>query len=185
MDLSRPFSPSPLTAHPAGRHRTRGVLYGRASARLSPVLSTLSGSTNKPPRLTVGAVNVRSGKMQYFDNRNNPVTLDHVLASGALPPVCRRQDRRRYLLGWQDLLQHTDRGGVRRQSAPRLGGVRRQSVPIPERNQTGLQVLGRQSTFNLPAATTVTSPARSTSINSATSCASWSAFPEEKRTSRR
>lgn len=39
------------------------------------------------PRLTVGAVNVRSGKMHYFDSRNALVTLKHVLASGALPPA--------------------------------------------------------------------------------------------------
>jgi len=39
------------------------------------------------PRLTVGAVNVRSGKMHYFDSRDMPITLKHVLASGALPPV--------------------------------------------------------------------------------------------------
>ena len=38
------------------------------------------------PRLTVGAVNVRSGKMHYFDSRDMPITLQHVLASGALPP---------------------------------------------------------------------------------------------------
>ena len=37
-------------------------------------------------RLTAGAVNVRTGKMHYFDSRNLPITLDHVLASGALPP---------------------------------------------------------------------------------------------------
>jgi NTE family protein len=37
-------------------------------------------------RLTVGAVNVRSGKMHYFDSRSMPITLQHVLASGALPP---------------------------------------------------------------------------------------------------
>jgi NTE family protein len=37
-------------------------------------------------RLTVGAVNVKTGKMHYFDNRDLPITLDHVLASGALPP---------------------------------------------------------------------------------------------------
>jgi NTE family protein len=37
-------------------------------------------------RLTVGAVNVRTGKMHYFDSRSLPITLDHVLASGALPP---------------------------------------------------------------------------------------------------
>ena len=39
------------------------------------------------PRLTVGAVNVRSGAMRYFDSRDEPVGLDHVLASGALPPA--------------------------------------------------------------------------------------------------
>jgi NTE family protein len=39
------------------------------------------------PRLTVGAVNVRSGKMHYFDSRDMPLTLNHVLASGALPPA--------------------------------------------------------------------------------------------------
>ena len=41
---------------------------------------------SKKVRLTVGAVNVRTGKMHYFDSRNMPITLDHVLASGALPP---------------------------------------------------------------------------------------------------
>src|SRR5216684_3046909 len=39
------------------------------------------------PRLTVGAVNVRSGNMHYFDSRDMPLTLKHVLASGALPPA--------------------------------------------------------------------------------------------------
>jgi NTE family protein len=41
---------------------------------------------SKKMRLTVGAVNVRTGKMHYFDSRLMPITLDHVLASGALPP---------------------------------------------------------------------------------------------------
>jgi NTE family protein len=40
-----------------------------------------------PTRLTVGAVNVRSGKMHYFDSRAMPITPKHVLASGALPPA--------------------------------------------------------------------------------------------------
>ena len=39
------------------------------------------------PRLTVGAVNVRSGKMHYFDSRDTKLGLDHVMASGALPPA--------------------------------------------------------------------------------------------------
>jgi NTE family protein len=39
------------------------------------------------PRFTVGAVNVRTGQMRYFDSRDAPILLDHVLASGALPPA--------------------------------------------------------------------------------------------------
>lgn len=38
-------------------------------------------------RLTLGAVNARSGQMRYFDSREDTLTLDHVLASGALPPA--------------------------------------------------------------------------------------------------
>jgi NTE family protein len=37
-------------------------------------------------RLTVGAVNVLSGEMRYFDCRDMKVALDHIMASGALPP---------------------------------------------------------------------------------------------------
>jgi hypothetical protein len=36
-------------------------------------------------RLTVGAVNVRTGNMTYFDNRDMPLAAEHVMASGALP----------------------------------------------------------------------------------------------------
>lgn len=38
-------------------------------------------------RLTVGAVNVRSGAMRYFDNRHETLALEHVMASCALPPA--------------------------------------------------------------------------------------------------
>lgn len=40
-----------------------------------------------PTRLTVGAVNARTGAMRYFDNRREPLGLDAVLASGALAPA--------------------------------------------------------------------------------------------------
>lgn len=39
------------------------------------------------PRLTVGAANVRTGEMQYFDSREMPLTIKHIMASGALPPA--------------------------------------------------------------------------------------------------
>ena len=38
-------------------------------------------------RLTVVAVNVRSGAMRYFDNRRETLALEHVMASCALPPA--------------------------------------------------------------------------------------------------
>ncbi|MDP2679641.1 MAG: patatin-like phospholipase family protein [Rhodoferax sp.] len=38
-------------------------------------------------RLTLGAVNVASGRMRYFDSRDGTVGLDHVMASTALPPA--------------------------------------------------------------------------------------------------
>jgi NTE family protein len=38
-------------------------------------------------RLTVGAVNACTGAMRYFDSRNEKLAVDHVMASGALPPA--------------------------------------------------------------------------------------------------
>jgi NTE family protein len=38
-------------------------------------------------RLTVGAANVRTAKMHYFDSRDRPLDVRHVMASGALPPA--------------------------------------------------------------------------------------------------
>jgi NTE family protein len=40
-----------------------------------------------PPRLTVGAANVRTSAMRYFDSREMALTMNHVLASAALPPA--------------------------------------------------------------------------------------------------
>jgi NTE family protein len=41
----------------------------------------------KSMRLTVGAVSVRTGEMRYFDSRERPLGIEHVMASGALPPA--------------------------------------------------------------------------------------------------
>ncbi|HWH81877.1 MAG TPA: DUF3734 domain-containing protein, partial [Burkholderiaceae bacterium] len=37
-------------------------------------------------RFSVGAVNVETGNLVYFDNRNHRIGPEHVIASGALPP---------------------------------------------------------------------------------------------------
>jgi NTE family protein len=40
-----------------------------------------------PVRLTVGACDVQTSEMRYFDSREEQLSLDHVVASGALPPA--------------------------------------------------------------------------------------------------
>ncbi len=37
-------------------------------------------------RLSVGAVNVRTGNFEYFDSSKQPLDVRHIMASGALPP---------------------------------------------------------------------------------------------------
>ncbi len=39
-----------------------------------------------PVRLSVGAVNVRSGNFVYFDSRERRIRPEHIMASGSLPP---------------------------------------------------------------------------------------------------
>lgn len=40
----------------------------------------------KKTRLSIGAVNVRTGNFQYFDNMTENLGVEHILASAALPP---------------------------------------------------------------------------------------------------
>jgi NTE family protein len=59
----------------------------------APLRETLQGLidfqriNHSGPRLTVGAANVRTSMMHYFDSREMPIGVDHVMASGALPPA--------------------------------------------------------------------------------------------------
>jgi NTE family protein len=39
------------------------------------------------PRLKMGAAEVRTSTMRYFDSRDMPLTVEHVMASAALPPA--------------------------------------------------------------------------------------------------
>lgn len=39
-----------------------------------------------PVRLSVGAVQVETGNMKYFDTAHDKITPEHIMASGALPP---------------------------------------------------------------------------------------------------
>jgi NTE family protein len=84
------FEPNPFAFF--GPHTPLGVdmaaFYN--TAPLERTLSELidfdilnSGKT----RLTVGAANVRTGEMKYFDSKETRLTVKHILASGALPPA--------------------------------------------------------------------------------------------------
>jgi NTE family protein len=84
------FTPNPLAF--AGVHLPLGTEKAGfySTAPLERTLSELvdfSRLAQQEPRLTVGAANVRTGEMRYFDSRDEPVTVKHVMASGALPPA--------------------------------------------------------------------------------------------------
>jgi NTE family protein len=81
----------------------RPLVWGGAQARVGldaasyystePLRETLTGLVDfrflneNEMRLTVGAVHVRTSQMRYFDSREEPLGLEHIMASGALPPA--------------------------------------------------------------------------------------------------
>jgi NTE family protein len=80
----RHFSPwfSPTgSEHATSYYDTRQLAHTLESVIDFDVLN--GGET----RLTVGAVNVRSGNFIYFDNAKEPIGSHHIMASGALPPA--------------------------------------------------------------------------------------------------
>ena len=84
------FRPNPAAF--CGAHMPLGVDHAGfySTAPLRETLSELvdfSLLKRCQPRLTVGAAHVRTSMMRYFDSREQPITVDHVLASGALPPA--------------------------------------------------------------------------------------------------
>lgn len=84
------FAPNPDAAW--GMHVPLGVEKA-AFYRTSPLHETLAGLVDfdcvnsGKTRLTLGAVNVNTSQMRYFDSREQPLDERHVMASGALPPA--------------------------------------------------------------------------------------------------
>lgn len=67
---------------------TNAAYYGTGPLRETlAALVEFSPEVRSCTRLTLGAVNVHSGRMRYFDSRNEAVGVEHVLASAALPPA--------------------------------------------------------------------------------------------------
>jgi NTE family protein len=71
----------PLTPETAGYYSTAPL---EATLRNLIDVDVLSACTT---RLTVGAANVRTAEMRYFDSRDTPLSIRHIMASGALPPA--------------------------------------------------------------------------------------------------
>jgi NTE family protein len=81
----------PRLPNPGGLTAPVGVDFASyySAAPLRETLAELLDleAVGKPVRLTMGAVKVRKGEMRYFDSRHMRLSLDHVMASGALPPA--------------------------------------------------------------------------------------------------
>jgi len=71
----------PLGAELAGYYSTRPL--ERTLEKLTDERLLNAGQ----PRLTVGAANLKTAAMHYFDSRDMPLTIKHIMASGALPPA--------------------------------------------------------------------------------------------------
>src|ERR1700741_2852569 len=84
------FKPNPLAflgAHyPLGRD-SAGFYSTAPLAETLTELVDFSLIKRCTPRLTVGAAHVRTSEMRYFDSRETAITVEHVMASGALPPA--------------------------------------------------------------------------------------------------
>jgi NTE family protein len=84
------FAPNPDAAW--GVHVPLGVERA-AFYRTAPLRETLASLVDfdcvnaGKTRLTLGAVNVRTSQMRYFDSRDMALDARHVMASGALPPA--------------------------------------------------------------------------------------------------
>jgi NTE family protein len=73
-------------SHPVGMDRAG--FYSTTSLRKTLAeLVDFSIINRRSPRLTVGAANVRTSMMHYFDSRQSEITTEQIMASGALPPA--------------------------------------------------------------------------------------------------
>lgn len=76
------FNPHyPLGAERAGYYSTSEL-----EATLNDLVD-FSLIRRSKPRLTVGAAQVRTSRMHYFDSLETEITAKHIMASGALPPA--------------------------------------------------------------------------------------------------
>lgn len=91
MMLGQPgfFKPHPMNAwmSPAGAATATSFYDPEPLAETLRELVDFDRINNGPCRFAVGAVNVLTGNFIYFDNSNETISPEHVMASGALPPA--------------------------------------------------------------------------------------------------
>ncbi len=81
------FEPNPLAGFGTVSPETAGYYSTAPLAATLAELIDVDLLNAGPTRLTVGAANVRTAEMHYFDSRTMPLGIPHILASGALPPA--------------------------------------------------------------------------------------------------
>jgi NTE family protein len=91
MTLGQPGFFKPHTVipwlNPAGAMEATSFYDAGPLAKTLEELVDFSLINEGTVRFAVGAVNVLSGNFTYFDNRDEMIALEHVLASSALPPA--------------------------------------------------------------------------------------------------
>jgi NTE family protein len=80
-----PRFPAPWLYPPGTMEATSFYDTGRLKATLEQLIDFDRINANRM-RLSVGAVNVRSGNFVYFDSRTHTIGPEHIMASAALPP---------------------------------------------------------------------------------------------------
>lgn len=84
------YKPNPLaflSPHvPLGSERAGYYSTSELQSTLEELVNFSLIRRNKP-RLTVGAAQVRTSQMHYFDSLETEITAKHIMASGALPPA--------------------------------------------------------------------------------------------------
>lgn len=84
------FRPNPLAyisdTYPLGSESAAYYSTGPLRATLESLVN-FDLINRQKPRLTVGTAHVRTSQMRYFDSRDSTIGVEHILASGALPPA--------------------------------------------------------------------------------------------------
>ena len=84
------FTPNPMVL--LGQHALVGIEHA-AYYTTKPLRHTLARMLDldyinaRHIRVSLGAVNIGNGQMRYFDSKQEPIAMEHIMASGALPPA--------------------------------------------------------------------------------------------------